>query len=375
MKNILVIFGGNSSEHDISVITGVLCLNGTDKTKYNAIPVYVDKDGLWYCGEILKNVENYKNLDFKKLFRVTLISGSRNLYTLKKRKLKELGEISLAINCLHGINGEDGSLAGMLNMCKIPLASPDIYMSSVGMDKGLCKDIARAHFIRTLKYVGLSSEEYFSRQNECEKRIADKIGFPMIIKPSHLGSSIGITVANDIKELKEGLYKAFRLDYSCIIEPKLTNFQEVNCACYTGGNGLVVSEVTECFTQNSILTFEDKYGGEAQSSAADLPENIIKKVKDWTVRIYRLLKGEGVIRVDYLIKDGTVYFNEINTVPGSLAYYFFCDGLSELPEFLNDIYARAFKVANARSGLCTEFDSDVLTISGVKGKGGRRIKS
>ena len=139
MKNAVVFFGGKSVEHDVSVITGVMTANSIDKTKYNAVPVYVSKSSEWYSGESLLDLDGYKNIDFNKLQRVTFLTGDNRLHIVKGKKLKELCAVAVGINCMHGGIGEDGSLSGLLNFCGVPLASPSLLSASVSMDKNFTK--------------------------------------------------------------------------------------------------------------------------------------------------------------------------------------------------------------------------------------------
>ncbi len=368
MKNILVFFGGKSSERDVSVITGVLAVNGTDKDKYNAIPVYIDKTGKWYTGDALKDVENYKKLDYKKLKRVTLVGGDDSLYVIKKNKLVKACEIALAVNCLHGLFGEDGMLAGVLSSSGIPLASPDLSGSAVGMDKGIAKDVAKSHNVRALPYISVAARDFFSKRRQTIEKIKKTFGYPVIVKPTRLGSSIGIGVAKTDDELTDALFTALRYDTTCVIERKLTGFTEVSTACYRYRGKLVTSKPEINKTQNEILSFNDKYGGGGEKIADGVKDaKILKTLDRYTKKLYDALKLNGVVRVDYLIEKDKVYFNEINTVPGSLAYYFYCRDTLEIPKFLNKLYEEAFVKSNEENNLTYDYESDVLELDGIKG--------
>ncbi len=368
MKNILVFFGGKSSEHDVSVITGVLALNGTDREKYNALPVYIDKDGLWYTGKALNDVEIYKNLDVKKLERVTLLAGDDSLYAIKNKKLKKLCDVSLALNCTHGMFGEDGTLEGILKLCKIPSASPSVSASAVSMDKALCKDVAKSHNVHTLPYLTVTAKEFFSLRRQTVEKIKKKFGYPVIVKPTRLGSSIGIGIGKTDESLIDALFKAFRYDTTCIIERKLIKFTEASVACYSYGGELKISAPEVDKTKNEILNFADKYSGGGEKTMNGIKdEKTLATLKRYTEKLYTALKAKGVIRVDYLIENGKVYFNEVNAVPGSLAYYFYCESTFDLPYFLNELYDEAFSETAEENNLTLDYKSDVLSIEGVKG--------
>ena len=370
LKNILVFFGGKSCEHEISIITGVLTLNSLDKGKYRGYPIYLSREGDWYYGDDLFDVSFYKNFSSKRLKKVTLVSGENALY-LKGKKIKKICDVYSAINCLHGLNGEDGSLAGLLKLHNIPLASPTLFGSSLAIDKEYTKYLLSGLKINRLDFCKVVSDDYYLYPDKTLLDIESKLEYPLIIKPCNLGSSIGISEAHDKIELEKALQLGFIYDDKLIIEKKLENFIELNCACYRGENGVVVSEVERPITANDILTFKDKYeafsGFSAREFPANIPTKIANKVKKTTQKLYETLGFEGIIRVDYLCQSDKIYVNELNTVPGSLAYYLFCDTLKDFSLLLSEIIE--FSVKNLSKYLSRKFDykSSVLKIDGAKG--------
>ena len=369
MKNILVIFGGVSCEHDISVITGVLTANCIDKTKYCAVPVYIDSDGKWYSGEALRNIEWYKTADKSKIKSVTLLPWERNIYEIKKGKLKKWKEISCAINCTHGLNGEDGSLAGLLQLCKIPLASPGMFGSSVCMDKCYTKLILAGINVSFLPYVKICKRHYLLKPEIAIKLAEKRLSYPMAVKPANLGSSIGISFARTSEELGAALETAFKYDNKAVVEEGLTGFREINCACYKLKDRYFVSKCEEPVTKNDILTFKDKYSdkGAEKKFPADIDKRFSESIKETTRYVYRKLGLSGIIRIDYFLINDKIYINEINTVPGSLAYYLFTDNLTEFQDILSGLIEDAEeRQKNFESNIFT-YSSDVLS-GGVKYK-------
>ncbi len=362
MKNVAVFFGGQSVEHDVSVITGALTTNSVDKIKYNAIPVFVDKDGLWYTGEILKDIDEYKNLDYKKLSKVLVKSGDNALYKLKGKKLKPIGEIAVAINCMHGERGEDGSLAGLLNMCGIPLASPGLVASSACMDKSFTKTVMKGLRIKTLPSVTINKKLD-------EKEVFSKLKLPLIVKPNCLGSSIGLTVVKEKEQLASAVAYAKKFGERVLIEPCLTNFIEINCAVYKDNYGkIVVSECERPVGKFGVLSFEDKYKSGKRIFPADIDEELARKIKDTTKKVYLGLNAEGIIRIDYFVTGSEVYLNEVNTVPGSLAFYLFSNTLKGFSELLSMLIDRAIKLDNEGRSITKTFDSGILNMGGIKSK-------
>ena len=368
MKTVLVFFGGQSVEHDVSIITGVMTLNSIDKTKYSALPVYINQKGEWLFGKNLYDIDEYKKLKQEKLSRVLLRGGSNILYEIKGKRLKKIAEVSLAINCMHGERGEDGSLSGLLNMCKIPIASPDILSSSVAMDKAFTKKIASALKIKTLPCITITEKDGVDGLIEKTKELE----FPLIVKPNRLGSSIGINSAKDQRELESAVNYALRFGDIAVIEPCLEDFIEINCSAYLRADGSVrVSECERPVGRNKVLSFDDKYRFGKRVFPADIDKKTARTIKNYTEKLYRELRCKGVIRIDYFLHNGKVYLNEINTVPGSLAYYLFCDTLKEFGVMLNELLEVALKDGATLSSLQTEFYTGILSFTG--GKSAKRL--
>lgn len=359
MKNIAVFFGGNSIEHEISVITGVLTVNSIDK-RYNAVPIYVAKDGSFYTGKILKDPDCYKKLDYKKLTKVTLISGKNVLYAIKGKKLKELFAITTAINCTHGERGEDGCVSALVNTCNIALASPDILGSSVCMNKSFTKTV--------LKGLNLSSLPSETVSDVVSARKAERFKYPLIVKPCTGGSSIGISKVNDKRELEIAVLYALNYSEKAIIEPCLAGFTEINCACFKDSDGnLVVSECERPIGRDEVLTFSDKYNYGEREFPARIDKNLSDEIKNATKLIYKELGFKGVIRVDFFVKDDQVIVNEINTVPGSLAYYLFCENTAKFKDMLNEMIAYAETVFNRSQMIKKSYDTKILSTLRPKG--------
>lgn len=361
MKNILVIFGGQSVEHDVSIITGVLTLNSIDKEIFNPIPVYISKDLQWFTGKKLFDIDFYKNFSFEGLDKVSLIAGDNSLYVIKGKKIKKLHTIAVCVNCTHGELGEDGSLVGLLNMCKIPVASSTLLPSSVAMDKSITKI-----FLQGLKVNVLPSIEIFSAI-EIEK-VKNSLNYPLIVKPNRLGSSIGIEKIISEKDIVLGVERALKYGESVIIEPLLNDFIEINCACYKDKKGqLIVSECERPVGKDEVLSFDDKY----QQGRREFPAKITKKqsdkIKELTKRVYEKLKFNGIIRIDYFLTKSNVYLNEINSVPGSLAYYLFCPSLKEFKNLLTEQIMVAEGRYIKELTAVKEFKSSILTGFGSKG--------
>ncbi|MBQ3116033.1 MAG: ATP-grasp domain-containing protein [Clostridia bacterium] len=362
MKNVAVFFGGQSVEHDVSIITGVLTANAIDKQKYNVYPIYVDEGGVWrYDQKVNLDVDALIKTDKNKLKRVTFIGGNNLLYEVKGKRLKPIGEIAVAINCMHGGEGENGSLAGLLNLCGVPLCSPNVLASSVCMDKRFTKIALKGMGVKTLQSLVVKSVEEIGENIE-------KVVFPAIVKPNLLGSSIGIAVAKDLSELKKAVAGALRYGSCVLIEPCLKDFIEINCSCYLDENGkVVVSECEKPVGKDAVLTFKDKYEKGDRVFPADIKESLSKKIKNLTEKIYLELDARGIIRIDFFISGGEVLVNEINTVPGSLAYYLHTKTIKEFSAVIDRLILLCEREFAEKCSCQTVFKSGILAGVGSKG--------
>ena len=369
LKNILVFFGGVSQEHDVSVLTGVFTLNCLDPAQYNAVPVYIARDGCWFTGDEMRKISFFKDFDEKKVSRVTLLSGSDGLFDVKGNRLKKLLIAYCAINCLHGRNGEDGSLSGVLRLSGIPSASPDIFSLAASLDKTKTKVMLDGAKIPSAPYESVTAERFFSARNEVIDGLKERLSLPVIVKPSSSGSSIGISVAKTETELAAALDKAFRFDNSCLVESYLPSATDVNCAAFRRDGRIVVSECERPFSHGEFLSFDDKYSSSKYGAAKEFPAKIdlsvSDEIKSLTKKVYELFGFTGVVRVDYLLSGGKVYLNEINGVPGSLAYYLFCDKIADFSVMLDELVKEGVRAYSSYTNCSFEYGSDILSFKGV----------
>lgn len=359
MKNIIVLFGGESVERDVSIITGLITLNSLDREKYNPVPVYIDENGEWFTGENLFDIAEYKNLNKAQLKRVILLNGDNTLYLKKGKKLKPLFVVSCAINCQHGGLGEDGSFSGILKGCKIPFVAPSVTPSAIAMDKEITKYALKGIGVKTLPFKVVKS---------LDEAYLTKVDYPVIIKPARLGSSVGVAVADNKDRFIFAVAGAFRFDDKVIIEPRLSGFTEINCACYRAETGLKISECEKPIGKTEVLSFEDKYKSGKRQFPARIEKRVADKIKRLTAKIYSAFGFSGVIRIDYFLTDGgEIFVNEINSIPGSMAYYLFCENMSEFTEMLSELIRQAEKEFAENSTLTKKFRTSLLSMAGSKG--------
>lgn len=381
-----VIFGGDTVEHEVSIITAVQAMENMDQNKYDIIPIYISKDRTWYTGKMLMDIDIYKNFnDLKKYAKkVALVnnSGKFQLQTINKLFRRTVATLDLAFPIVHGKGAEDGSLQGYLDSIGIPYVGSNVLGSALGQDKVVLKQVLESNNISVPKYTWFYDYEYINKKDEIIKNI-EKLGYPVIIKPACLGSSVGITVVKDKKGLDSAINEAIKYETKIVVEEMIQDLVEVDCAVLGNYENQEVSLTAEMLTNNDFLTFQDKYlsggkgklkGGKGLSnkgnmsnSSFNIPANIdnklIKEVEDLSLKTFRALNLSGVARIDFLIdkKQGKVYVNEPNTIPGSLAFYMFKPKGIEYKTLLDNLINYSIKDYKNKSKKISSFESNVLS--------------
>ena len=372
-KNVAVIFGGRSCENEVSIITGTMSANLLRGQKYAVYPVYIAQGGEMYTGEQLFDIAAFRaESPEKKWSRAAFIDGF--LCEVKGRRIRQICKVDCALNCCHGMGGEDGTVAGVLRLNGIPDASPDMAASAVFMDKAITKLIAKALGVKAAPFFRIAEGDFRKRGAMALRAVEERLGYPVIVKPARQGSSIGVTVAEDRARLSAAIEAGFCYDSVLIAEKYLAGSREINCAAYRSGDEIVVSECEEPKTEHKILTFADKYLEGGKERSGDFPAKISKAsadlIKAYTKLLYRRMNVRGVVRADYLLCEGEVYFNEMNTVPGSLAWYLFCDKLADFSQVLSALIEQGICEYREAAGKTLLKNSGVL--GGFSGGGKRR---
>ncbi len=397
--NVAVFFGGRSVEHEISVISALQAINAFNKEKYEIIPVYISKQGRWYTGPKLLDIRNYRNME-----QLTAESeevymrpeyGDYNLYKanpgggLFSKKNPVVAELHVAIPVLHGTHGEDGIFEGVLETIGIPFAGCDTLSSANGMDKITMKMILRSEDIPVVDYVWFTDHQWQEDRNGLMDKIEGKLGYPVIVKPANLGSSVGISKAADRKELGAAIDNACKFAERIIVEHMVERLKEINCSVLGDADEHVSSVCEEPIKSGDFLSYEDKYMGGTKTNAgmqssdkripADLPVEVSERIRHIAGETFRVLSCHGVSRVDVMIdeKDGSIYVNEINTIPGSLSFYLWeASGIS-FDQLMDRLVQLALKRKRLQDRKTFTYDSNIFALGGgVKGaKGAKGTKS
>ena len=342
-KQIGVIFGSRSCEREVAIISAVQLMRHADPEKYDVIPVYIDEAGNWYTGEALKEISSFKpfNPDKKGIIRVfpDLSSGSGALLThtkgsglLAKEKIEIAARVDVYIVVMHGLNGEDGTVQGLLELANVPYTSTGVAGSALGMDKIMMKQFFRGAELPVLPGIGVSRTRYEATPEEILEQVERGLGFPVFVKPANLGSSIGVSRADNREELEDSLALAFEYDRRVLIEKGLDKPIELNCSVLGYDEEVEASPIEMPVNQDEFLDFRDKYlasgGSKGMASLhrilpAPIEDELRDEIQEMSKRIFRMMDCKGVVRIDYMFdrESGKLYITEINTIPGSLAFY------------------------------------------------------
>ncbi len=321
MMNALIIFGGVSSEHDVSVVSAKSVIENTSKEKYNVVMLGISKDGKWYKydGDV-NNLPEDKWLSDTENLTKAIISPDRNDHGIIVfgEDGTEVIRIDVAFPVLHGKNGEDGTMQGFLQLAGIPFVGCDMLASACCMDKVMTNTLADASGIPQAKWIGLSKYEYDKDPQKYIEKSAEYLGFPAFVKPANAGSSVGVSKATDKEDLAKAIDKAFKEDTKLVIEEGVVGM-EIECAVM-GNEEPIASICGEVVPCNDFYDYEAKYIN--PSSELHIPARItdekMNEVRAAACNAYKALGCSGLTRVDFFIResDGLVMLNEPNTIPG-----------------------------------------------------------
>lgn len=338
MKKVGVLFGGRSVEHEVSVITAMQIIENMDRTKYEPVAIYVTKEGKWLTGKSLLSFESFKNNDFKDSKRIVISPNHNdgNLYAHPDETglfgKKVVDTIDIFFPAFHGTNGEDGAAQGLLEFVNKPYVGAGLLASSVGMDKIVMKDVYKANGIPVVDYIWFYRSQWEADKEGSIDKVESKLGYPVFVKPSNLGSSIGISKAKNREMLQVALEIAASYDRKIIVEKAVEEPREINCAVMGYNHQVEVSECEEPLGWSEILSFDDKYvrkdsktSGSANKNRqipANIEESTRLEIEELAKKAFTVIDARGNARIDFLIDgSGKVFVNEINTLPGSIAFY------------------------------------------------------
>ena len=367
MKNIVLLFGGKSPEHDISIITAMEIKANLDKEKYNIFPIYITKENKWLLVEKLNYPQEFIDFNECAFVEVFLKSGQNILYKEGKFKTKKVCKIDCAVIACHGLFGEDGRLQGLLDMSKIPYTSSGACQSAICMDKVHMKEVFEVNNFPLTKYVWFKKDDYIENKEKILKQVETELEYPVVVKPANLGSSIGISISKDRSSLEDAIDVAKCFDHKVLVEEAVLNLREINIAVYKNKKDLVISGISEPATWQEFFDFDKKYLEtnikSLNTKTPKLPSYIKSQIKIIALKAYKLFELSGVVRFDFLYNNDTeeLFVSEINSIPGSFAHFLFKD--KTYCTFLNELIENAIFEQETKRDITYVFDSAVLKSS------------
>ena len=403
---VAVVCGGSSVEHEVSVITAMQAAAALDRNKYTPVALYITKDNRFFTGEHLLDIDSYKNIPaaLEKAMEVIPVrrEGKSFLMSFPPRTLGKgtFIEIDAVLTAVHGTNVEDGTLQGLLEYWGVPYTGCDVCASAAGMDKWVMKALFKAMDIPCLDGLCISRTEFYADMEAVLDRVEAQVGYPAVVKPSNLGSSVGISKARDRASLEEALAVALGFAQTAICEHAVEHLREINCAVLGDGDSARASVCEEPLNATDILTYKDKYqsGGGAKGAKtggaktagsgakgasgmaslarqvpADLPPETEARVRELAVRAFHAIGASGVARVDFLMdgQTGALYVNEINTIPGSLSYYLWEAAGMSFTQLVDELIQLALKKQRDRQKLSFSFDTNLLATASLPSGGAK----
>jgi len=394
---VAVFFGGPSPEHEVSVITGLQAVSALKERGHDVLPVYVSKGGRWYVGSGLDDIARFKDLEAleRSATEMALAPGPGRSLRLVPLDQPIVGRkegilVDAVLLAFHGGAGENGGVQGLCESMGVPYTGSGVMASSVGMDKVRAKVLCQAADIPVVDWVEITEEDWLGEEDARLDAVVKSLGFPAIVKPVHLGSSIGIGRVTDRDELESAIEEAFRYDASVMVERCVSNLREINCSVLGTAGNRRISVLEEPVAGDGTLSFEDKYlrgsggkgtkgGVEAGMASLDriipapVSGQVTKHITDLAGRIFDALDASGVARIDFLMDDVThdVWFNEINTIPGSLSFYLWEPTGVPFGELLEQLLELAVERFETRSRRVRTFETNLLdtrAAGGLKGK-------
>ncbi|MEX0608856.1 MAG: D-alanine--D-alanine ligase family protein [Balneolaceae bacterium] len=394
-KNLIVAFGGVSPEHEVSVLTAMQSISALEESAWNCIPLYITKNGRWLTGEKLTDLSQFKDLPAleKQSVSCAFVKNENGKTVLREQQTTGLFSkpksipVYAVLCAFHGSEGENGAFQGVCETMNIPYTGSGVLGSSLGMDKVKAKLVAAAYGIPVTKAVNFFESDWEKEQSDILD-VAEDFGYPLIVKPVSLGSSIGVAIANNREELITAVETSFRYDAHLLIEEAINPLMEINCSVIGTPENCRASVCEKPLGKTGTLSFQDKYqsgegGDKGMASAdriipADISAELTEKIRTLSVNTFSALNAAGLARLDFLVNANTeeVYFNEINTIPGSFSFYLWEKNGLSFDALLEELIEIAMQNHRTKNGRVRSYETNLLSEKAAKGiKGLKGIKN
>jgi len=393
---VLTAFGGVSPEHEVSVLTAMQAMAALGESSYQIRPLYISKKGKWYTGDYLMNLEHYQDLD-KIEKNGTPCTFARNdfgqtvLHELNQSRFSKPKQtpVYTVLTAFHGSDGENGAFQGICESYNLPYTGSGVLGSALGMDKVTAKTVCHAEGIPVVDDVSFFESEWVDGKDEIIFKI-EQFAYPAVVKPVHLGSSIGVTIAANRNELVEAVELAFRYDEHVLVEKAIQPLMEINCSVLGTPTRNRASVCEQPLGKTEVLSFEDKYlsdeeGGKGMASAdriipADISDELTNRIQQTAQDIFRIFRASGLVRLDFLVNSDTneFYFNEINTIPGSFSFYLWEKSGTGFNLLMKKLIEIAVERHRKKNGRIQSYETNLLNrkaVKGIKGLKGNKTKN
>ncbi|HML20804.1 MAG TPA: D-alanine--D-alanine ligase family protein [Aggregatilinea sp.] len=334
-----VIFGSRSVEHDVSIVTAQQVMQAMRPEKYEVVPIYISRDGRWLTGPDLRTLKTFQAEDIAEMMgmKEAIISPSTPHHGLIVPPLSgrlgrnELKRLDVVFPVLHGSHGEDGTIQGLLELADVPYVGAGVMASAVTRDKIIFKALMSHYGFSVVDHIGFTRQDWLRDADKLVARVEAELGYPVFVKPATLGSSIGVAKADNVDELRTYVNVAANFDRRLLVEKAMTDAIEINCAVM-GNDDYKTAPLEQPVTWQEFLTYEEKYmrgdagagmKGAERKIPAPISDELTQRIKQIAQDAFRAVDGRGMARVDFLVREasGEVVLNEINTIPGSMAFY------------------------------------------------------
>ena len=389
MKTVIgVFFGGKSVEHEVSIISAHQVINAIDKEKYDVMPIYITKENRFYQSDLLLKIDTFKDLkNLENKCNEVYFTHENSQMIVNKVKgafKKVLGKIDIVFPVVHGLNVEDGTLQGFLEMYNIPYVGCDVCASASGMNKIMFKKILESSGLPVIEYSEIYASDFEEDENKVLENVKSKLSYPMILKPANLGSSVGIKIVKSDDEFFDGVRFVLEFTDKILVERCVTDIREINSAVLGDSSETMVSVLEEPVKKDEFLSFEDKYMSESGSSKgsktssgmaslsrkipADLDDEKTKYIQELSKKVFKILDCAGVARIDYIIdgENDKIYVNEINTIPGSISFYLWEPLGIKFDMLCEKLIKLAIKRAEKREKIIYSNSVNLLSMHGKK---------
>ncbi len=387
-RTVGVVFGSRSVEHDVSIVTAQQVMRALRPEKYDVVPIYITREGRWLTGDSLRDLKTFQVENVADMLGVqdVLLSPDTQHHGLILNPVSGLfsrskvRHLDVVFPVVHGSHGEDGTLQGLCELANIPYVGAGMLAAAVTRDKIMLKALLGGQGIPVVPHVAFTRQEWIAEPDAILARIESELGFPAFVKPASLGSSIGVARPANATEARNYINIAANFDRRILVEKAVEDAVEINCALL-GNESPRASVLEQPITWEEFLTYEEKYmrregaagmKGAERKIPAPISEELTQRIQELAVHAFRLVDGRGTARVDFLVREeaNEVFLNEINTMPGSLAFYLWQEEGMTPADVVDELIRLALEAHAEKRKTVYNYKTDLLahaTAHGLKG--------